>query len=390
MSRPPSSKAQRVEFPPSDELRATLDGFILPTDQITVLPGPTVVWTREINGHTVSARAVADPEARAWKRSDHFAVSYGAEGVSDPFSVPEISSALNAFADVALTWTAEDLTALSAYLAHARDMWDGGAIRNEIVPISALGEDAVLLAPTFAEVEYLYGEPCRIRRIPGPVEDAYSIEFPAALARWVEGRYSYLLKVHRMSYPMRQYLAELGFGWVGDQTTCVPTVASFVKIAQHKGVLSGFCPEMIPMPSHLSFRDWTGVVLDGRYPATVLSEKRRGLRLLSKVMAVPSKWGFHGPLHHFRAPSTALAHDVGQHAMATHRIPADCREELQEIAGTILQQEPAPAKHVALFFEGKLTRDCLDIFREIEQPSDFEAAYRKKHSEFVAALQDWN
>ena len=366
-------------------LRALCGPLALDFDEVHVSAGPVVRWRRRLGAHTVTAIAQLNDGTPTWRRGDLFGVTYEARTASEPQN-DDIRTFVEAFADYITAWTARHLALLTTAFANAQPVWEHGARTGEVVPTAALGVEASLLAPLFREIEILYGAPCIVRRISGPVPDAYAIDFPTHLMEGVDA-YSYLLGIHGFSYPMRRYLSQLGYGWSDAEVDCVPTPSSFVKLADAMNIPLGFSPQLVPVFGRLNVKPWVGYITRGSYPATVPSHVRPLLAHRNRKRLLLAEKEQRGPLRDFRGPATALVHDMGMHATATHRIPIDCAEQLRAVAKARLSESRKAAQDVAVFFEGTLTRESLDMFRTLDRPEDFADMFRTRFDDFAAELR---
>jgi hypothetical protein len=230
-----------------------------------------------------------------------------------------------------------------------------------------LGEEGPLLEPLAQAYREHYGESIALVRWPsGPP----SLLFPDVVPRQS-------LFLHGSSHLARDvrftaYLRDLGYGMRGGKLRLVPTPAAFVARREALGLAErGFEPRLRWARSPvLSSRVWLRSIGEGVFPINLrgalayrLTRPTRELgRRLHREVATMWHTHFH-----------ALGHDMSLHVFGMHRLaPRHTRRLTEGAADAARSLDPRRPVTVAGYFEGDLTRHCVQVWNRIRTPEAFE------------------
>jgi hypothetical protein len=230
----------------------------------------------------------------------------------------------------------------------------------------------------------------RVGRAPRVLEiapDAHAIGFPDPSTHahlpggyWWSAPRSFL---ERRAF--RDYLAGLGFRADADGVVrTVPTPASFMRLAARQGLPA---PALVPVlretwrPS-LPGRRWLSFVLRGELPINVLPERLYTLYLATG--RTPLRWIDLG----LQVTDLGeLAHDMGVHVLAMHRLPRSFLDDLRGWTRARLGGASRRAvEGLVGLFEGELTRACQETWQGLDAPGEFEAAFQARRPELEERL----
>jgi len=257
-------------------------------------------------------------------------------------------------------------------------------IRVEDAPIDA-DPDAQLLCVDAVHYERLFGTRPRGKRVTfGEQAHGVSIDYPAPTNGTLPpsgALYSVPTRFHRR--PFRAYFAALGCVFDGGFPRTVPTPTTLDRAVR---ALLGHAPPLRPRLLRgaygaISARAWTRrVAFDSVLPVAVAPrwavEVHRVARRAGLLARVPVDVGM-------------LAHDVSLHALGVHAVDEGWWATLLERARARLRwAHIARVRRLAAFFEGTLTRTAWEVWREVDAPEDFSAAFAQRAGELDAALDD--
>ena len=230
-----------------------------------------------------------------------------------------------------------------------------------------LGGEASLLAPLAHAYREHYGESISlVRWRSGPP----SLLFPDVVPEQS-------LFLHGSEHLARDarfaaYLHDLGYGMIEGKLRLVPTPAGFADRRRTMGLDGrGFEPRlMLARSPVLSSRTWLRSLGEGIFPINLrgrlayrLTRPARevGRRLHPEVATM-----WHTHFH-------ALGHDMSLHVFGMHRLEQrHTRELIARAAKAARAPRPRSAVTVAGFFEGDLTRHCVQVWNRIDRPDAFE------------------
>ena len=242
-----------------------------------------------------------------------------------------------------------------------------------------LGPEGRVLAGSFVAFARYFGEPLHL--VWRAADSPPSIEYPPVTDQAV---------LLHAPPPLREdalflaYLDDLGYGVdARGKVSAVPLPFAFSKRRRQLRATGGLWPQLQVYRATLySSRAWLTHIADGVLPVNAHGPTSRGLALLATA-----------PLHssqkeklttHFHA----LAHDMGLHVLACHRVPAARMRELSRLARVALGRGRGPTRRAAEFFEEPFTRTCMSVWAEIEHPDGFADALERHFPALHAELAE--
>ncbi len=235
--------------------------------------------------------------------------------------------------------------------------------------IDAFGDEASLIRPLLDSYRDHYGRGLELVRWPsGPP----SILFPDVVQE--QSVFATVSVPFAEDVRMRAYLRDLGYGLLGRKMRLVPTPAAFRARRAAVGLgASGFAARLIRarIPV-LRTRPWLVGLAEGTFTVNLRSARlNRWTRLTREIgrrlhPELAAMWHTH--FH-------ALGHDMGLHVFALHRIPESGMADLKARARRAAQGRRRNALSTAAFFEGELTRRCVDIWDKLAHPAEFAARF---------------
>ncbi|MBX3274220.1 MAG: hypothetical protein KF729_28395 [Sandaracinaceae bacterium] len=228
------------------------------------------------------------------------------------------------------------------------------------------GDEGALIAGTVDAFARAYGAPLEAVWLEG--DETPSLGFPPVVEQQE-------VLLHAPP-PFRQdahtvaYLEDLGFAVdARDRVAIVPLPRALARRRARLGVDGGLAPALREVPRvGYSPRAWLAAIAsEAALPINVHGALAHAL---SRALALPLHPSQRARLNdHFHA----LGHDVGVHALALHRVPAARLAELRRLARVALAR--GRARQAATFFEGRLTRACVETWARVAEPRDFEPAF---------------
>lgn len=269
----------------------------------------------------------------------------------------------------------------------------------ELVPLTArealqrLGDEGRRLAPWNHAYGQVFGQepawalqhdplPTVVVRLPRPPQHlATSAELLFDATRGLLGRPR-----------IEEWLAQLGFRTASDGVLdTVPTPQGFLRAVQATwGQAPGFRPLLVP--SHalvLPVGRWLRHLLAGEIPINVSSAAfYRAVRPLRSPLALRLPQARTLWCGHF----LAIGHDMGVHALITHRVPPAevarlARPVLARLARLKVAMGPLVPGPLLAFFEEDLHQHCLRLWKYLGDPADFQDAWHQHRAELEDRLQ---
>lgn len=295
---------------------------------------------------------IARPGADAGPRSSGIVVHAGAARVGASARLEAIALAVDVLVEAARRPREPRCEPLDG--ARARALW---------------GEEGALLAPGIDAFRAHYGAAPHAVFLDG--DEAPSIALPD-----VAGEQGVLLHApppFREDARMRAYVEDLGFAIdARDRVSTVPLPSSFARRRARLGAQGGFAPVLVPWRLALIAPSrWLARLARGVLPINVRGRASYALSAPARALgrAVPSiraAWNTH---------FFALAHDMGLHALAMHRIGEGAMTALRGLAERALARGAGAAARAAAFFEERLTRACCDLWVDVRDPDAFAARF---------------
>lgn len=237
--------------------------------------------------------------------------------------------------------------------------------------------EGALLAPWTSAYAAHYGLPLRLKATPSQPSVAFPdlrlaqslfLRAPAAFTEWARGR---------------AYLQDLGMD-VGPSgyVDVVPTPAEFRRRVRALGLPEPLRPTFAPDPALvIPPARWLAHLRRRRLPIHLRAEWKYRLgaparEVMHRVYA-PWRVKWHTHFH-------AFGHDMSLHGLALHRLPAAALEALLERAG---RARGRGVRAAADFFETTLTRRCVELWREVDEPEAFADAFERVFPELERALE---
>lgn len=215
-------------------------------------------------------------------------------------------------------------------------------------------------------------------------DDCYSLRYPKADDPHQPAQYRVPPEILRRR-ALRSYIEALGFGWESDRyIRTVPTPNTLNALAARQGVNAGFKSKVVRMPlgRWLWFADWLEFLLDGVFPLQIAHplgywDDRVLYRLSGRRLG--------------RTDCGMLAHDMATHLLWLHRVPS---EWIAEFAIRVRRALPPwlrrlqPPEAVVSFYEDTLTHACQELWRESEDPADFDLRLAAARTHLIEQLDE--
>ncbi|MEZ4385716.1 MAG: hypothetical protein R3A79_30635 [Nannocystaceae bacterium] len=181
---------------------------------------------------------------------------------------------------------------------------------------------------------------------------------------------------------MRAHFAGLGFVFDDDlRPRTVPTPTTFSRALADRGDLARLRPQLVdgraPMLHAIA---WAAHLRRGVLPISVAPrwavQLHRLVRQVPALASIPCDVGM-------------VVHDMGLHALGLHAIPAASWDALVARAeGRVRARGLRLVPRIAAFFEGSLTRTSWEVWRSIDAPGEFAAAFDARLPGLEAELAD--
>jgi hypothetical protein len=255
---------------------------------------------------------------------------------------------------------------------------------REVLPraeaLRRLGEEAGALRPWLDYVEPLAG-PIQFSLQREPVE-AVLLTLPRVPAH-LQARYEYLLRTHCLpgSPQGPPWLSQLGFGADGSGlVTTFPSPAGFVRLVRAlRGTGPAWRPALVAMNGALAWeRPWLEAMAQGTALINMPARTGVWLRVVARQAAVTRRLSM--LRRHLHGLLVIPAHDLTQHCVLQHAVPADHVAALGEPVLRLLRDAPGPAapKPLVILMDTDLPQACQRAWQACLVPEDFAIAWRRE------------